>query len=365
MEASRRRAVQLDRCRSAPCFSCCSGRGFASGSDPPHSWRRRSANAVLTIRATSSTRAGWCRSNSGLPAMLESHVSERRQAAGLWSGRERVASSRTRTEHGSRAAPCRLRSTRCGASPGSVAGRRPTVPRRTAFTRFTCHHLTCWYRQAPMCSDFYRALPLSRSRRSGGHEGLSILTPSCWSRRRCGSPAMRGRSACLASHPRPLAPQVLVRVHRHRSNLALNTRKSYRDTFSLLLPFISRKVRKPVDRLAVWDLTSRTRVAVPRPSRDGSRVLRPDSQSAACRHPGVRALRRQPRPGPYRMVRSHPGHRVEEVYAAAGRTAAASRRALLHCKIGASREKEIFEPGDRRLKNRRFDALRRQLALSS
>ena len=39
-------------------------------------------------------------------------------------------------------------------------------------------------------------------------------------------------------------------------NLARNTRKSYRDTFSLLLPFVSRKVRKPVDRLVVWDLTS-------------------------------------------------------------------------------------------------------------
>jgi site-specific recombinase XerD len=39
-------------------------------------------------------------------------------------------------------------------------------------------------------------------------------------------------------------------------NLARNTRKSYRDTFSLLLPFISGKVRRPVDRLAVADLTS-------------------------------------------------------------------------------------------------------------
>jgi integrase/recombinase XerD len=29
-------------------------------------------------------------------------------------------------------------------------------------------------------------------------------------------------------------------------NLARNTRKSYRDTFSLLLPFVSRKLRKPV-----------------------------------------------------------------------------------------------------------------------
>ena len=33
-------------------------------------------------------------------------------------------------------------------------------------------------------------------------------------------------------------------------NLSQNTRKSYRDTFSLLLPFISGKLRKPVDRLA-------------------------------------------------------------------------------------------------------------------
>ena len=30
-------------------------------------------------------------------------------------------------------------------------------------------------------------------------------------------------------------------------NLARNTQKTYRDTFSLLLPFVSRKVRKPVD----------------------------------------------------------------------------------------------------------------------
>lgn len=40
-------------------------------------------------------------------------------------------------------------------------------------------------------------------------------------------------------------------------NLARNTCMSYRDTFSLLLPFVSRKLRKPVDRLAMCDLTSR------------------------------------------------------------------------------------------------------------
>jgi site-specific recombinase XerD len=39
-------------------------------------------------------------------------------------------------------------------------------------------------------------------------------------------------------------------------NLARNTCKSYRDTFHLLLPFVSGKLRKPVDRLAARDLTS-------------------------------------------------------------------------------------------------------------
>ena len=39
-------------------------------------------------------------------------------------------------------------------------------------------------------------------------------------------------------------------------NLARNTQKSYRDTFALLLPFIAAKARKPVDRLAVLDVTA-------------------------------------------------------------------------------------------------------------
>lgn len=39
-------------------------------------------------------------------------------------------------------------------------------------------------------------------------------------------------------------------------NLAENTRHSYRDTFALLLPFISSEARKPVDRLVLDDLTA-------------------------------------------------------------------------------------------------------------
>ena len=39
-------------------------------------------------------------------------------------------------------------------------------------------------------------------------------------------------------------------------NLALNTQKSYRDAFILLLPFISKKIRKPIDRLSLRDLSA-------------------------------------------------------------------------------------------------------------
>ena len=39
-------------------------------------------------------------------------------------------------------------------------------------------------------------------------------------------------------------------------NLARNTQKSYRDTFALLLPFVGGRVGKPVDRLALRDLSS-------------------------------------------------------------------------------------------------------------
>ena len=39
-------------------------------------------------------------------------------------------------------------------------------------------------------------------------------------------------------------------------NLAINTRKSYRDTFILLLAFVSSSLHKPVDRLTIPDLTS-------------------------------------------------------------------------------------------------------------
>ena len=62
------------------------------------------------------------------------------------------------------------------------------------------------------------------------------------------------------SEPTTLGPWLRRFLTEHivtERNLARNTQKSYRDTFALLLPFVSTRTRKPVDRLAVHDLTAR------------------------------------------------------------------------------------------------------------
>ena len=62
------------------------------------------------------------------------------------------------------------------------------------------------------------------------------------------------------SEPRTLGPWLRRFLVEHivtERNLARNTQMSYRDTFALLLPFVGARTRKPVDRLAVHDLTPR------------------------------------------------------------------------------------------------------------
>src|SRR5215469_10263786 len=76
---------------------------------------------------------------------------------------------------------------------------------------------------------------------------------------------MKHRSASTATSmeetmpdPRTLGPWLrrfladYIAIERH---LASNTQKSYRDSFKLLLPFVSAKLHKPVDRLDVEDLS--------------------------------------------------------------------------------------------------------------
>ena len=62
------------------------------------------------------------------------------------------------------------------------------------------------------------------------------------------------------SDPRTLGPWLRRFLVEHivtERNLARNTQMSYRDTFALLLPFVGVRVRKPIERLAVHDLTPR------------------------------------------------------------------------------------------------------------
>ena len=60
--------------------------------------------------------------------------------------------------------------------------------------------------------------------------------------------------------PRTLGPWLRRFLAEHivtERNLARNTQLSYRDAFVLLIPFISARAGKPVERLTVDDLTSR------------------------------------------------------------------------------------------------------------
>ena len=62
------------------------------------------------------------------------------------------------------------------------------------------------------------------------------------------------------NEPRTLGPWLRRFLAEHivtERNLARNTQLSYRDTFALLIPFLSAKARKPDERLAVDDLTPR------------------------------------------------------------------------------------------------------------
>ena len=62
------------------------------------------------------------------------------------------------------------------------------------------------------------------------------------------------------SNPRTLGPWLRRFLAEHivtERNLARNTQRTYRDTFVLLLPFVGARTRKPLDRLAVQDLSAR------------------------------------------------------------------------------------------------------------
>ena len=288
------------------------GRVALRGGDPPYHGGRRSANAVLTIRATKFYKSRLVPVGPQLAAVLDS-LHAPAPASRTCARPERVALGEPGRNARSRAAPFRPHSTRCGGSRASAAqpgGRDDAATARPAaqLRGSSADRLVSRGR------DVQRLLPvLSTYLGHADLEGTKVylsMTPELLQQASLRFERYaRGRRRCLTLSA--LGPWLRRFLGEHivtERNLARNTQKSYSDTFSLLLPFVSRKLRKPVDRLAVGDLTSRTCAAVPRASRRESRLLRPDPQSAAGRHPGLRPLRRQPRSGPCRMVRSHPRH---------------------------------------------------------
>jgi len=61
------------------------------------------------------------------------------------------------------------------------------------------------------------------------------------------------------SDPTKLGPWIRRFLLEHmvsERNLARNTQRSYRDTLALLLPFLAKKARKPVDQLSVEHLSA-------------------------------------------------------------------------------------------------------------
>ena len=96
---------------------------------------------------------------------------------------------------------------------------------------------------------------------------------------------------------RQLGPWVRRFLEEHLTserNLARNTQLSYRDTFTLLLPFASDWARKPVDRLAVRDLDPDCVRAFLGHLEQETGLLPADSEPAPRGRAVLRPLRRQP-----------------------------------------------------------------------
>jgi integrase/recombinase XerD len=76
-------------------------------------------------------------------------------------------------------------------------------------------------------------------------------------------------------------------------NLARNTRLSYRDALSLLLPFVSRNLHKEIDRLTVEDLSADQVRRFLADLETGRQLQNCNPQSTPRRHPRLGALRRR------------------------------------------------------------------------
>jgi hypothetical protein len=96
-------------------------------------------------------------------------------------------------------------------------------------------------------------------------------------------------------------------------NLARNTQRSYRDTLTLLIPFVAAKANKPVDRLNVVDVSADL-IRLFLAHLEESRRCHHNSQPASRINPCSRPLHSGAQPRAHCLVRPSAVDPVQENY---------------------------------------------------
>ena len=158
--------------------------------------------------------------------------------------------------------PCRMPSSGCREHAGMrrTDGGRYQPRLHDLRHTFAVHRLTEWYRQGADVQRLVYDLSVYLGHARLAHTQVYLtMTPELAAAGQhvasSGTPA--GRT--VMRDPSLLGPWIRRFLMEHlvsERNLARNTQRSYRDTLQLLLPAIARRPVKPIDRLAVIDVSA-------------------------------------------------------------------------------------------------------------
>ena len=220
VEATRRGAVQLDAVTFRTLLLLLYGAGLRFGEATSLTLADVDlANAVLTIRATKFYKSRLVPVGPQLATVLDSHVSQRRQA-GLVDGRNALLlANQDGTRLASSTVQAAFDTLRRAAGVHRAAGGRKVPRLHDLRHSFAVHRLTSWYRQG---ADVQRLLPvLSTYLGHADLEGTKVylsMTPELLEQASLRfAHYAAGRSACLTSQPSAPGSVGSCRAHRHRT----------------------------------------------------------------------------------------------------------------------------------------------------
>ena len=110
-------------------------------------------------------------------------------------------------------------------------------------------------------------------------------------------------------------------------NLSRGTQRSYRDTLTLLIPFVARKTHRRIDQLDVLHVSSdlvRMFLLDLEKSRGSAISTRNNTQPALGSHPLPGPVRSPLQPGTHRLVRTNLRYTFQEMHADARRVSGES-----------------------------------------